>query len=66
MKNKEELIALKAEVEAFSAKLAELSDDELTEVTGGKIWFMPDVLDITGSDDVSQADLLAVQLPKKE
>ena len=35
MKTKEELCALKEEVEALSKKLAELSEDELAEVTGG-------------------------------
>ena len=36
MKTKEELNALKKEVEALNAKLAELSEEELKEVTGGK------------------------------
>ena len=35
MKTKEELSALKAEVEALGAKLAELSEDELGAVSGG-------------------------------
>ena len=35
MKTKEELNALKAEVEALNKKLAELSEDELAQVTGG-------------------------------
>lgn len=35
MKTKEELQALKSEVEEVSSKLAELSDDELKEVCGG-------------------------------
>ena len=35
MKTKEELNALKAEVETLSKKLAELSEDELKEVAGG-------------------------------
>lgn len=35
MKTKEELNALKKEVETMSRKLAELTDDELTQVTGG-------------------------------
>ena len=37
MKTKEELNALKNEVEALNKKLAELSDDELKEVTGGVV-----------------------------
>ena len=35
MKTKEELNALKNEVEALNAKLAELNEDEMKEVTGG-------------------------------
>ena len=35
MKTPEELNSIKAEFEALSAKLAELSDDELKEVFGG-------------------------------
>ena len=35
MKTKEELNALKEEVEAVSRKLAELTDEELAQVTGG-------------------------------
>ena len=35
MKTKEELNALKEEVEALNRKLAELSEDELEQVTGG-------------------------------
>ena len=35
MKTIEELNTLKNEVEALNSKLAELSEEELTEVTGG-------------------------------
>ena len=35
MKSKEELNALKAEVETLNKKLAELTEDELKQVTGG-------------------------------
>ena len=35
MKTKEELNALKQEVEALNKKLAELSEDELKQVSGG-------------------------------
>ena len=35
MKTKEELNALKEEVKALNRKLHELTDEELTEVTGG-------------------------------
>ena len=37
MKTKEELNAIKKEVEALNRKLAELTDEELTQVTGGLI-----------------------------
>ena len=35
-KTKEELIKLKEEIEKLNKKLAELTDDELKQVTGGK------------------------------
>ena len=35
MKSKEELNAIKAEVEALGGKLAELSEDELLQISGG-------------------------------
>ena len=35
MKTKEELNALKEEVEALNRKLAELTEEELAQVTGG-------------------------------
>ena len=35
MKTKEELNALKEEVEALNAKLAELSEEELAQIAGG-------------------------------
>ena len=37
MKAKEELNALKEEVENLNKKLADLTEDELAQVTGGKI-----------------------------
>ena len=37
MKSKEELNAMKAEAETLGAKLAELNEDELAEVTGGVV-----------------------------
>ena len=36
MKSKEELNALKEEVEAVNEKLAELTPEEIAQVTGGK------------------------------
>ena len=38
MKTKEELNALKEEVEALNVKLHELTDEELAQVTGGA-WY---------------------------
>ena len=38
MKTKEELNVLKAEVETLNKKLAELTDEELSQVAGGWIW----------------------------
>ena len=35
MKSKEELNALKEEMETLNKKLAELTEDELTQITGG-------------------------------
>ena len=37
MKTKEELNALKEEVETLNKKLAELTNEELEKVTGGKV-----------------------------
>ena len=37
MKTKEELTVLKEEYETMSKKLAELTEDELAEVTGGAV-----------------------------
>ena len=39
MKTKEELNALKEEVETVSRKLAELTDEELAQVSGGALPF---------------------------
>ena len=36
MKTKEELNAIKEEIEALNRKLAELTDEELEQITGGK------------------------------
>ena len=49
MKTKEELCALKEEVETLIKKLAELSEDELAQVSGGgsmKQKILPQNLDI--------------------
>ena len=42
MKTKEELNALKVEVETVNKKLAELTDEELEQVTGGG-WVYQDI-----------------------
>ena len=42
MKTKEELNALKNEVETLNKKLAELSEDELKQVNGGETWWLVD------------------------
>ena len=45
MKTKEELSALKEEVEAVSKRLAELTEEEMKQVTGGmKQWLLPNEL----------------------
>ena len=41
MKTKEELNALKEEVETLNGKLAELSEDELSEIFGGTALELP-------------------------
>ena len=41
MKTKEELSALKEEVEALNKKLAELTEEELTQVSGGVLPYEP-------------------------
>ena len=50
MKTKEELNALKEEIETLNKKLAELSEDELKQVAGG--------LDITVNDFSAEANFL--------
>ena len=46
MKTKEELNALKEEVETLNKKLAELSEDELKKVAGGSDPYSFDLYDI--------------------
>ena len=40
MKTNEEINALKEEVETLNKKLAELSDEELTQISGGQNEFL--------------------------
>ena len=53
MKSKEELNALKEEVESLNKKLAELTDEELAEVSGGfpligsQTFYLPYIVDST-------------------
>ena len=49
MKTKEELTALKEEVETLNKKLAELTEEELKQVTGGEI--VPDFDEEQWRDD---------------
>ena len=54
MKTQEELIALKEEVETLNKKLAELSEDELAQVTGGvlpKDYYENIILNSLGQDN---------------
>ena len=52
MKTKEELTALKAEVETLNMKLRELSEEELRQVTGGMTvpFEVPKGKDVTHDD----------------
>ena len=46
MKTKEELNALKAEVEELNRKLAELSEEELEQVSGGVLPYYTETTEI--------------------
>ena len=48
MKTKEELNVLKEEVETLNKKLAELTEEELAQVSGG--WDVPPVIEDVGHD----------------
>ena len=50
MKTKEELNALKEEVETLNEKLAELSEDELAAVTGGLFVVLEELCGVTELD----------------
>ena len=41
MKTKEELNALKEEIESLNKKLADLTEEELTQVAGGWTYWLP-------------------------
>ena len=59
MKTKEELNALKKEVEALNKKLAELSDKELEEVVGGGTAHLIDGVN-DGSDSPAKGGKVAI------
>ena len=52
MKSKKELNVLKEEVKALNRKLAELSEEELMQVTGGVFPIHNIQHDIDGSDNI--------------
>ena len=57
MKAKEELNALKEEVEALNKKLAELSEEELAQVAGGAIPHIPGLgsaIEVSSGKDLLQ------------
>ena len=60
MKTKEELNALKEEVEALNRKLHELTEEELTQVSGGaysKTEFVQNEIPIDNTEIVSSNDV---------
>ena len=59
MKTKEELNAIKEEVEALNKKLAELTEEELSQVSGGEM----DFFYVTGGGKCLTLPL--VHLPEK-
>ena len=58
MKTKEELNALKEEVEAVNKKLAELTDEELAQVSGGRMGIGKEP-PIEGLSSLSLPDMVA-------
>ena len=55
MKTKQELNALKKEVDTLNKKLAELSEEELAQVAGGETWWLVDQKQPTGAETVGQS-----------
>ena len=55
MKTKEELNALKNEVEALNAKLGELTEEEMEQVTGGETWWPVEQKQPTDAEAVGQS-----------
>ena len=58
MKTKEELTALKKEVETVNRKLHELTEEELEKVTGGREYVLNDAQIKQGGYFVGQADTI--------
>ena len=58
MKTKEELTALKKEVETVNRKLHELTEEELEKVTGGREYVLTDAQIEQGGYFVGQADTI--------
>ena len=58
MKTKEELNALKEEVETVNRKLHELTEEELEKVTGGREYVLTDAQIEQGGYFVGQADTI--------
>lgn len=67
MKNKDELMNIKSEVEKLGKKLAELSSEELEFVTGGKrLIGSPEVPDSLGGIVAVNPDEIVVAAPGRE
>ena len=62
MKTKEELNALKEEVETLNKKLAELTEEELTQVTGGSDPVILGKLDVGATHLTHAPELPATKL----
>lgn len=59
MKTQEELNQLKQEYESLTAKLSELSEDELNQVTGGGLCMIP-----KGLNDIPGLEPIGPYVPK--
>lgn len=62
MKTKEEINALRAELESLNKKLAELSEDELKQVTGGENRPMMGMANPVAGMTKEQAEAIAREL----
>ena len=67
MKTKEELCALKEEVEALNKKLHELTEEELAQVTGGHSgWVLNNEPTVTCYTEWTGVNVLEPQAPCRE